>query len=91
MQIVVAADALEYVTSVLEKISEVAKNNNSARLSDCLSHVYGSDSCNGLRFIGDIVKARHSDSLITLTILGFVIQLTETPGEWSGIVSASGS
>jgi hypothetical protein len=55
LQIVVATDALEYVAAALKKIGEVSISNTTG-LDDCLSRIHLSDSCDGLRFIGDIVK-----------------------------------
>ena len=88
MQIVVASDALEYAAAALKKIHDVVKSNNSAGLDDCLSRIYGSDSCNGLRFVGDIVKVTLQ---MTRQMFRFASSLhfifTSSEGEWSGIVS----
>ena len=60
LQIVIATEAIEYVATALKKMHEVAGNNSSIKIVECLSHIHGSGTCHGLRFIGDIVKASHS-------------------------------
>lgn len=60
VQIVIAAEAIEYVATALKKMHDVAGNNSSIKIVECLSHIHGSGTCHGLRFIGDIVKASRS-------------------------------
>ena len=56
----IATEAIEYVATALKKMHEVAGNSSSIKIVECLSHIHGSGTCQGLRFIGDIVKASHS-------------------------------
>ncbi len=90
MQIVVASDALEYAAAALKKIHDVVKSNTSAGLDDCLSRIYGSDSCDGLRFVGDIVKVtlQMTRQLFRFASSSLHFIFTSSEGEWSGIVSA---
>jgi hypothetical protein len=62
VQIVIATETIEYVATALKKMYEVAGNNSSIKIEECLSHIHGSGTCHGLRFIGDIVKASRSSS-----------------------------
>jgi hypothetical protein len=57
---VVASEALENAVAVLKKIQQVAKNDDSAKLNECLSRTFGGGSCHSMRFIGDIFKARNA-------------------------------
>ena len=56
----VASEALENAVAVLKKIQQVAKNDDSAKLNECLSRTFGGGSCHSMRFIGDIIKASNA-------------------------------
>jgi hypothetical protein len=81
-----ATNSLENLTAVLSKIHEVTRSNTNPRFNHCLSRIHESDSCNGLRFIGDIVKASQLyDSGICVN---FSSLSDENAGEWCGILLA---